>query len=195
MTLRSAIARLVMDQAVTAAPPSRAIWAEAMAAEFEALDRGHLRWAMGCRLAVARWNMGRDVLFLVAAIAFAAFFEVTVRPYLWGIIPHRILYANFYLLGLGLPALSAFGFAFLFPRHAGKAAVVMSGVPWIISAVIIYREWGANALDPQWKVLDAPQTVGYTAWFGACYVAADLGRRAGRLRNILRDPGKAATSV
>lgn len=195
MTRQSAIARLLMDQAVKAASSDRAIWAQAMAAEFEALDRGHLRWAMGCRLAVARWNIGRDVLFLIAASAFAAFLEMTLRPYLWGIIPYRILYANFYLLGLALPALSAFGFAFLFPRHAGKAAVLMFTVPWVISAIIIYREWGANALDPQWKILDAPQIVGYTAVFGACYVAADMGRRAGRLRRILRGPGKVASSV
>jgi hypothetical protein len=195
MTRPSVIARLLMDQAVRAAPSDRAIWAQAMAAEFEALDGGHLRWAMGCRLAVARWNIGRDVLFLVAAIAFAAFADLTLRPYLWGMIPHRILYAIFYPLGLGLPALCAFGLAFLFPRHAGKSAFVMFAVPTVISAVIIYREWGANAFDPRWEVFDAPQVIGYTAIFGACYVAADLGRRAGRLRGLLRDPGKAASQV
>lgn len=186
MTRHSVVSQLLMDQAVKAAPPERAPWATAMAAEFEALESGHFRWALGCRLAVARWNIGRDILFVVAAIAFAAFLEMTVRPYLWGVIPDGILYANFYLLGLGLPALPAFGFAFLFPRHAGKAAVLMFAVPWAISAIAIYREWGANALDPQWQIFDAPQIVGYTAAFGACYVAADLGRRAGRFQSVLR---------
>lgn len=195
MTPPSVIARLLMDQAVRAAPSDRALWAEAMAAEFEALDGGHLRWAMGCRLAVARWNVGSGVLFLVGAVALAAFVDLTLRPYLWGILPHRVLYAIFYPLGLGLPALCAFGLAFLFPRNAGKSALVMFAVPSVISAVIIYREWGANAFDPRWEVFDAPQVVGYTAMFGACYIAADLGRRAGRLRSLFRDPGKAASRV
>jgi hypothetical protein len=67
----SPIARAVMSLASRVAPPSRAGWADAMRAEFEALEGGpgSLAWALGCLASTSGWRLRAEAGFLFAVAA------------------------------------------------------------------------------------------------------------------------------
>ena len=187
MTLSDTVARALMNAALGDAPADRRSWVMAMSAEFETLDRDRLSWAFGCWSAVARWNAGRDALALIGAAVLVLTWERT-WPWLSFHLPVELTRDVPYLWTFGPAAVFAGLLAFCFPRHSGKLAVIASLVPWINGAVYSSMVVGQNLLTTRYTFMDAPPMIGYLAFFGACYLTADLGRRLAALRALPSAP-------
>ncbi|MBI1686872.1 hypothetical protein [Caulobacter hibisci] len=78
---RRDIAGALMALATRAAPSERRDWAGAMQAEFTALERGRLSWALGCLTTSLRWRAPGEAVY-AAALAGSVFFVSTIASFL-----------------------------------------------------------------------------------------------------------------
>ncbi|MBJ7485080.1 hypothetical protein [Brevundimonas sp.] len=182
MTPFDAVARGLMLLVVRDVPPTKRLWAAAMSGEFEALEHSRLAWAAGCWMTMTRWNLGRDLLVFGLAIL-AALAVTEFAPRLFFLMPDSVVHAWFYVLNLVPMMLCAAILAFLYPRHAGKMAIILFLTGFAYSAIVVRLAFDDNILNPGWEVMDAPKLVGYLAIFGGYYLAADIGRRLSVLRS------------
>jgi len=165
-------------------------WVRAMAGEWDALDRGKTRWALGCLAAAVTDRLGREWRFLAAMLAAvpAAFIcngvlMTLVAPALRESGAPTIVWMAAYLLN---PVAIPLALGALYPSRAGWVAILTAAaflfMPMVASVVftgvspfewiaMVGRRMGAAA-------------VMYPLAFGAWYAAGRLGARMARLRRL-----------
>lgn len=169
--------RALLSLAEWIAPPNRRALCQAMRAELDAMDEGHLSWALGGLTSAAGWRMRVDGLFwvVVLACAFPVWSQVTFlaeipiyhlldrfgSPAIYGywLLQEALLCA---LLAAWRPRLGAV---------AALAYLLMREVIETITWIYVLR-W---PMTKDFHIMDASPIVGFSAVLCWCLVGAWIG--------------------
>lgn len=165
-------------------------WVRAMAAEWDALERGKSAWALGCLGAALRDRLWRERRFLAAIIvaipatlAWSSGFMTAVAPVLRDHDAATILWIAAYLIN---PVVIPFALGLLYPRRATAIGFV-AGLAWVFTPFLIsmaistlpptellrlvLRDFGSSLVM---------HPVALAAWTGAARLGGWLGSRSMR---------------
>ncbi len=178
---RGDLAGALMALATRYAPAERRDWAKAMQAEFAALDKGRLSWAVGCLVAAARWRAAGEASYTAALAAGVVFVGGLAPLAYFGVaasgLASRAEMARIVMpLIAAAPVLAGFVIALNWPgRRLTTAVVVGIGPSLIGNAMLAATGAGLRALGPQ--VL-----IGWAALVVLGYLGALAGSALGRRR-------------
>jgi len=194
-------ADMVLNLARRVAPEGRAEWLNAMEAEYQALETGRLRWALGCVAVALGWRVARDGLY--AALLCAATWFVSRDPlfvYEAKLIPQELLSFGLNPVLVHLTVICVLLGAYR-PRQIVLVSFVLVTAKHLYGLYVWYvvwpREFG-DEMGPLWpflqrlNIMNAHFLIGVWAQLGACFTGGFIGRAlAYRFRPSLRS-GKAS---
>lgn len=178
---RRDLADRIMSLAVSNPPAVRGEWADAMHAEFKALEKGRLSWSLGCLVAAARWwaageatyaaALGTGVVF-VGALAPLCYFGAVLSGLLSRGEAARMVMP---LIVVAL-VLAGFAIALNWPRRRLATALIVGLGPSLIGNALLAIT-GAGLRVPTLQML-----VIWGVMVGLGYVGALAGAALGRRR-------------
>jgi hypothetical protein len=177
------IERWLIDLATVSPPPGRDEWAQAMRAEFEALEHGRARWALGCLGASLDWRLRAHWAFLLAFVAIASCSSLIEYALSCGIIllmPWPIFKAAAYAMNWGALAVESGTFAAIRPRHwivIGIAMALAQALTGLVEFILLFDK--PISFIPHIHLMDAQIDVGIGAYLGYSLIGALLGRTLG----------------
>ena len=181
MTLADAMLRL----AAWTAPRERNDWLRAMRAEYENLDAGKLRWALGCVAVSIGWRFAKDGVYVALVCAAIWFVQTDPLFFFWArAIPHDYLMIGLYP-SLAYMTLICLLLGAYRPHQVVMTAIVLITVSQVLGFYGMYfempRMFGYRQ-QPLWQFLqhltihDARPVIGMFSDFGACLVGGLMGR-------------------
>jgi hypothetical protein len=180
MARESLFGRWLIDLATTNPPPSRDQWAQAMRAEFEALEGGRTGWALGCLATSVGWRLRANWRFLLAFFAVSTFFLQWISLLFFLVIcwlPHDTVRAFGYATNWGALAVASGCFAAARPRHWPAIGIGMALVSqFSIVGWFAYFHFGQPISIRHLHIMDANVDVGIGAELGYSLIGAMIGQ-------------------
>lgn len=175
------LAAWIMALAVRNPPAARAEWADAMQAEFGALEKGRLSWSLGCLVAAARWRATGEATYAAALAAGVALVGGLAPLGYFGAVLSGVLSrgeAARLVMPLIVAALVLTGFviALNWPRRRLATALAVGMGPSLIGNALL-AVTGAGLRAPTLQML-----VIWAVMVGVGYVGALAGSALGRRR-------------
>lgn len=183
MSMSRDAAAWILWLAARAAPPGRGELALAMRRELEFLDRGRLRWALGCLGTVARWRIAADGLYVALIAIFPLIlggldFWLIVNLRIHGDVPLSVIRAWLPAWWLLQPFLAALVIGAYRPRAAVATALLCFAWHMLHHPLHAYLTKGTPMLA--WFGYNEPYAS--VAIFAAWYFGAAAGARLARRR-------------
>ncbi len=174
------LAAWIMDRALRKPPAGREDWAQAMQAEFAALDRDRLSWAVGCLIAAARWRAAGEAAYMASLAAGVAFVGGLAPLAYFGVsgagLASRAEMAQIVMpLIVAALVLAGFVIALNWPGRRLATAVALGIGPSLIgNAMLLVEGPGLRPMGPQMLIV--------LPLVGLAYLGALAGSALGRRR-------------